>query len=265
MKIIKLILFKIKKELNKKEDSIKYVISDLDGDNEKSFSSIEELIDHIDNNYIIDSKVCDIKLSRILYFKYLLKDINNRCLTISHPSSFEDIKERVCKFSNRFYICCFSKTTDSKDEYAWWKIYGQVPNDKFDNIKIRITVKADELIKNILDKGCINFIYYFGDIKYINDKKERNEDDIKDFFQKDDSFFFENEFRVLVDCKCENDNRIKRDENNIPYFLELPINIDLYRKIKLDNDKYSFNPYKSIEERDKNAIKYLLKEAQEKI
>ena len=254
--------FKIKKELNKKDDSIKYIISDLEGNNEKSFFSIEEIIDHIDNNYIIDSKVSDISLSRILYFKYLLKDINNRCLTIAHPSSFEDIKERVCKFSNKFYICCFSKTTDSKDEYAWWKIYGQVPNDKFDNIKIRITVKANELIKNILDKGCVNFVYYFGDIKY---KKAKNEDDIKDFFQKDDSFFFENEFRVLVDCKCENDNRIKRDENNIPYFLELPINIDLYRKIKLDNDKYSFNPYKSIEERDKNAVKYLVKEAQDKI
>ena len=257
--------FKIKKELNKKDDSIKYIISDLDGDNEESFFSIEEIIDHIDNNYIIDSKVSDISLSRILYFKYLLKDINNRCLTIAHPTSFEYIKERVCKFSNKFYICCFSKTTDSKDEYAWWKIYGQVPNDKFDNIKIRITVKANELIKNILDKGCVNFVYYFGDIKYIKNKKEKNEDDIKDFFQKDDSFFFENEFRVLVDCKCENDNRIKRDENNIPYFLELPINIDLYRKIKLDNDKYSFNPYKSIEERDKNAVKYLLKEAQDKI
>ena len=257
--------FKIKKELNKKNDSIKYIISDLEGNNEKSFFSIEEIIEHIDNNYIIDSKVSDISLSRILYFKYLLKDINNRCLTIAHPSSFEDIKERVCKFSNKFYICCFSKTTDSKDEYAWWKIYGQVPNDKFDNTKIRITVKANELIKNILDKGCVNFVYYFGDIKYIKNKKEKNEDDIKDFFQKDDSFFFENEFRVLVDCKCKNDNRIKRDENNIPYFLELPINIDLYRKIKLDNDKYSFNPYKSIEERDKNAVKYLLKEAQDKI
>ena len=257
--------FKIKKELNKKDDSIKYIISDLEGDNEESFFSIEKIIDHIDNNYIIDSKVSDISLSRILYFKYLLKDINSRCLTIAHPSSFEDIKERVCKFSNKFYICCFTKTTDSKDEYAWWKIYGQVPNDKFDNIKIRITVKANELIKNILDKGCVNFVYYFGDIKYIKNKKEKNEDDIKDFFQKDDSFFFENEFRVLVDCKCENDNRIKRDENNIPYFLELPINIDLYRKIKLDNDKYSFNPYKSIEERDKNAVKYLLKEAQDKI
>lgn len=260
-----IIPFKIRKELNKKDNSIKYIISDLEGNNEKSFFSIEEIIDHIDNNYIIDSKVSDISLSRILYFKYLLKDINNRCLTIAHPSSFEDIKERVCKFSNKFYICCFSKTTDSKDEYAWWKIYGQVPNDKFDNIKIRITVKANELIKNILDKGCVNFVYYFGDIKYIKNKKEKNEDDIKDFFQKDDSFFFENEFRVLVDCKCENDNRIKRDENNIPYFLELPINIDLYRKIKLDNDKYSFNPYKSIEERDKNAVKYLLKEAQDKI
>ena len=105
----------------------------------------------------------------------------------------------------------------------------------------------------------MNFVYYFGDIKYIKNKKEKDEDDIKDFFQKDDSFFFENEFRVLVDCKCENDNRIKRDENNIPYFLELPINIDLYREIKLDNDKCSFNPYKSIEERDKNAVKYLLK------
>ena len=38
----------------------------------------------------------------------------------------------------------------------------------------------------------------------------------------------------------------------------------LYRVMTLD-DKYSFNPYKSPEERDKNAVKYLLKEAQDKI
>lgn len=260
-----IIPFKIRKELNKKDNSIKYIISNLNGNDEKIFDSIENIIDYINNKYIKDEDISNIYLSRILYFKYLLKDINNRCLTIAHPSSFEDIKERVCKFSDKLYICCFSKTdiTDTKDAYALWKIYGQVIDNKFENIKIRITLKISELIKNILDKGCVNFIYYFGDIDYTKDKDKYNIQD-KDFFQKDDSFFFENEFRILVDCKCENDNRVKRDSNNLPYLLELPINVNLYRMITLDN-KYSFNPYKIMEERDKNAVKYLLKEAQDKI
>ena len=95
------------------------------------------------------------------------------------------------------------------------------------------------------------------------DKKEKNEN-IKDFFEKSNSFQFEKEFRVLVDCKCRNDNRIKRDCNNIPYLLELPINSEVYKNITIDNE-LSFDPYKNLEDKHKNVVKYLLKEAQDKI
>ena len=249
--------FKIKKELNKKDDSIKYIISDLEGDNEESFFSIEKIIDHIDNNYIIDSKVSDISLSRILYFKYLLKDINNRCLTIAHPSSFEHIKERVCKFSNKFYICCFSKTTDSKDEYAWWKIYGQVPNDKFENIKIRINFNKRNLIKNLLKDKNSDYIYYFGDIDYSMPKDNNKANtEIKDFFYKSYAFKFEDEFRVLIKCKNSNDKNIIYNNKNEPHLLKLPVNINLYRSIKVN--KNSFNPYKHLKINTKTKIKDIL-------
>lgn len=205
----------------------------------------------------------DSKVSRILKFQYLLNDIKNNILTISHPYNFEDKNESIYEFFNKVYIGCFSKTIDMENDYAWWNTYGDLLDNSFNNIKVRIIFKKRELLNSILSLKNETFEYYFGDIEYIKGKENNKE--IKDFFEKSSSFQLENEFRIIIKCKNENDNRIKRDSNNLPYLLELPINIDLYRKIKLDNDKYSFNPYKSIEERDKNAVKYLLKEAQDKI
>lgn len=205
----------------------------------------------------------DSKVSRILKFQYLLNDIKNNILTISHPYNFEDKNESIYEFFNKVYIGCFSKTIDMENDYAWWNTYGDLLDNSFNNIKVRIIFKKRELLNSILSLKNETFEYYFGDIEYIKGKENNKE--IKDFFEKSSSFQLENEFRIIIKCKNENDNRIKRDSNNLPYLLELPINIDLYIKIKLDNDKYSFNPYKSIEERDKNAVKYLLKEAQDKI
>lgn len=71
-------------------------------------------------------------------------------------------------------------------------------DDSLDNIKVRIIFNKKDLLKNILLKKDKNFEYYFGDIQYIGNKKEKN-GDIKDFFEKDKSFQFEDEFRVLIE------------------------------------------------------------------
>ncbi len=95
-------------------------------------------------------------------------------------------------------MVCFSNTTGKENAYAWWNIYGMTTGDSLDNIKVRIIFNKKDLLKNILLKKDKNFEYYFGYIKYIKDKKEKNEN-IKDFFEKDKSFQFEDEFRVLIE------------------------------------------------------------------
>ncbi|WP_302272807.1 hypothetical protein [Brachyspira aalborgi] len=227
-------------------------------DNSIVLDNIDDIDDLVKRLFLID-----FKLSRILKFQYLLNDIKNSVLTISHPYVFEDKNEYLYNLENKTYIACFSNTTDNKNAYAWWKIYGITPDDNLHNIKVRMLISKRDLLKNILLKKDKNFEYYFGYIKYIKDKKEKNEN-IKDFFEKSNSFQFEKEFRVLVDCKCRNDNRIKRDCNNIPYLLELPINSEVYKNITIDNE-LSFDPYKNLEDKHKNMVKYLLKEAQDKI
>lgn len=227
-------------------------------DNSIVLDNIDDIDDLVKRLFLID-----FKLSRILKFQYLLNDIKNSVLTISHPYVFEDKNECLYNLENKTYIACFSNTTDNKNAYAWWKIYGITPDDNLHNIKVRMLISKRDLLKNILLKKDKNFEYYFGYIKYIKDKKEKNEN-IKDFFEKSNSFQFEKEFRVLVDCKCRNDNRIKRDCNNIPYLLELPINSEVYKNITIDNE-LSFDPYKNLEDKHKNMVKYLLKEAQDKI
>lgn len=227
-------------------------------DNSIILDDIDDIDDLVNRLFPID-----FNLSRILKFQYLLNDIKNSVLTISHPYVFEDKNECLYNLENKTYIACFSNTTDNKNAYAWWKIYGITPDDNLHNIKVRMLISKRDLLKNILLKKDKNFEYYFGYIKYIKDKKEKNEN-IKDFFEKSNSFQFEKEFRVLVDCKCRNDYRIKRDCNNIPYLLELPINSEVYKNITIDNE-LSFDPYKNLEDKHKNVVKYLLKEAQDKI
>ena len=225
------------------ENKLKFETDDID-------NLVERLIPGDFNN-----------ITRILYFKYLLDDINNNSLTLSHPYNFEDTNEGKYELSNKVYIVCFSNTIDKKNSYAWWKVYGNTSNYSLDKIKVRILINKKDLLKNILLKKDKNFEYYFGDMYYKKDKKPNTiNKNIKDFFEKSKDFEFENEFRVLV--KCIGIDKIPDDKYKI--FLKLDIDNRLYKNIKLENE-LSFNPYINLENKHKDAIKYLLKESQDKI
>ncbi|MEI0531369.1 hypothetical protein R4I97_07400 [Brachyspira pilosicoli] len=236
-----------------------YCVYDLKTDSKLiEINDITTLVD-----YLIVDNGCNI--SRILYFKYLIKDIKEKRLTISHPYNFEDNNENMYSLDEKVYMCCFSNTVDSENSYANWKIYGTSYSDDVDNIKVRILVNKKDLIKNILKIKDDNYIYYFGNILYdkLKDPKNVNQH-IYDFFIKNDAFKFENEFRVLIECVNKDDSNILRNDNDIPNFLRLPICNILYKNITLNNES-SFNPYRNILDKDKEAIKFLLKEQQDKI
>lgn len=180
-----------------------------------SYANIDDLV-----NYLVPNPTNEV--SRILYFKYLIKDIKNRILTIAHPYLFEDVNENKYGLDKKIFISCFNKTIDLKNSYANWKIYGQTIDDKNENIKVKIFFNKRKLIRNILINKNEDFIYYFGDIQYGENYITPNKN-IKDFFYKNNAFEFEDEFRVLIECKNKSDRRIKNDYRNKPCLLELPI------------------------------------------
>lgn len=204
----------------------------------------------------------DNEVSRILPFDYLLKDIKNKTITISSPKNFEDPNENLYNSEDKIYIICFSRTIDEDNAYAWWKIYGQIPNDKndkFENIKIRINFNKRNLIKNLLKDKNSDYIYYFGDIDYSMPKDNNKANiEIKDFFYKSYAFKFEDEFRILIKCKNNNDKNIIYNNKNEPYLLKLPVNNNLYSNKSIKISKNSFNPYKYIRKNTKIKIKDIL-------
>lgn len=210
----------------------------------------------------------DFKLSRILKFQYLLNDIKNSVLTISHPYVFEDKNEGDYELAKKVYIGCFSKTVDENNAYAWWKVYDKYDtlDNGLDNIKVRMLISKIDLLKGILLSMSKDFKYYCGDIDYIDNKKPNIVNkEIIDFFEKSNSFQFEREFRVLVEYTGTTeipDN--KYSDTQYKLFLKLSVDNMLCKNITLE-DTLSFNPYKSIECKHKNAVKYLLKEMQDKI
>lgn len=233
-----------------------YFVYDLENNFRFETNDIDDLVKRLVPNDFNN-------VSRILKFQYLLNDINNKTITMSHPYIFEDKNECLYSLDKKVYMACFSKTIDKDNAYAWWKIYGITPDDNLENIKVRIIFNKRDLLKNILLKKDKNFEYYFGDIKYIGDKKEKN-DDIKDFFEKSTSFKFEREFRILI--KYIGIDEIPNDKYNDKYkiFFKLDLDNKLYKSITLDN-KLSFDPYRNLEGKHKEAIKHILKEAQDKI
>ena len=197
-----------------------YFVYDLENNFRFETNDIDDLVKRLVPNDFNN-------VSRILKFQYLLNDINNETLTMSHPYIFEDKNECLYSLDKKVYMACFSKTIDKDNAYAWWKIYGITPDDNLENIKVRIIFNKRDLLKNILLKKDKNFEYYFGDIKYIGDKKEKN-DDIKDFFEKSTSFKFEREFRILI--KYIGIDEIPNDKYNDKY--------KIFFKLDLDNKLY---------------------------
>ncbi|CRF34214.1 putative uncharacterized protein [Brachyspira suanatina] len=208
------------------------------------------------------------EVSKILYFKYLLKDMENGVMTFSHPYTYEDHNEKLYDINSKIYISCFSKTVNTNNVYAMWKIYGYTEND--DIIKVRITFNKRILIKSILERFVNNAVYYIGDIEYDPNKNITNvNDDIKDFFYKSDAFQFENEFRILVDCNnvqyIDRNTEFEKDiVKDMPVYLQLPISKEIYKTINLYSD-YSFNPYKNIDEKYRKDNQDILKKKQNKI
>lgn len=202
-------------------------------------------------------------VSRILKFQYLLNDINDGTLTMSHPYIFEDEKESIYGLENKVYMACFSNTTGKENAYAWWNIYGMTTDDSLDNIKVRIIFNKKDLLKNILLKKDKNFAYYFGNIKYKGDKKENNKE-VKDFFKKSNSFQFEDEFRVLIEYIGTDEIPNNKYSDKYKIFFKLNIDGKLYKDIT-SKDRLYFDEYKSLKEKYKNAVEYFLKKAQDKI
>lgn len=172
------------------------------------------------------------------------------------------------ELAKKVYIGCFSKTVDEDNAYAWWKVYDKDDTlyNGLDNIKVRMLISKRDLLKNILLKKDKNFAYYFGDIDYIDNKKPNIVNkEIKDFFEKSNSFQFEREFRVLVEYIGTTEIPDgKYSDTQYKLFLKLSVNNMLCKNITLE-DTLSSNPYRSIECKHKNAVKYLLKETQDKI
>ena len=233
-----------------------YFVYDLENNFRFETNDIDDLVKRLVPNDFNN-------VSRILKFQYLLNDINNKTITMSHPYIFEDKNECLYSLDKKVYMACFSKTIDKDNAYAWWKIYGITPDNSLENIKVRIIFNKRDLLKNILLKKDKNFEYYFGDMKYIGDKKEKN-DDIKDFFEKSTSFKFEREFRILIKYIGTDEIPNNKYSDKYKIFFKLDLDNKLYKSITLDNELY-FDPYRNLEDKHKDAIKHILKEAQDKI
>ena len=233
-----------------------YFVYDLENNFRFETNDIDDLVKRLVPNDFNN-------VSRILKFQYLLNDINNKTITMSHPYIFEDKNECLYSLDKKVYMACFSKTIDKDNAYAWWKIYGITPDNSLENIKVRIIFNKRDLLKNILLKKDKNFEYYFGDMKYIGDKKEKN-DDIKDFFEKSTSFKFEREFRILIKYIGTDEIPNNKYSDKYKIFFKLDLDNKLYKSITLENELY-FDPYRNLEDKHKDAIKHILKEAQDKI
>lgn len=115
----------------------KYFIENEYGD-KISYNNLEKLVKDLNNRFNKTAKI-----SRILEFEHLVKDIENRCITMSHPYLFEDDNENKYGINNKLYISCFSYSIGIKNAYAWWKIYGN-------KTKFRMTIDIKDFIKSII-------------------------------------------------------------------------------------------------------------------
>lgn len=237
------------------KENDKYIIENknkntMDYDTKKE--CIEEIISRISINYKY--------VSRILEFEHLIKDIENKCITMSHPYLFEDDNENVYSINERLYISCFSYTTANTNAYAWWKIYGS-------KTKFRMTIDIRSFINSvisILDNN--NFEIYLGSLEYKQDLQEENKVDW-DFFDKREDFMFENELRLMVRIKNNFDNNNAIHINGLPVLCKFTLsNFDIYKNMSLKKKDIIFHPYdKTLLEKDKKAMLSILKNEVEKL
>ena len=82
-------------KIYKNKYSLGYVIENEQGD-KKEYNNLDKLIEELNNRFNKTAKI-----SRILEFEHLIKDIKNRCITMSHPYLFEDENENQYDINNK--------------------------------------------------------------------------------------------------------------------------------------------------------------------
>lgn len=256
-------------KIYKDQSSLEYIIEPKQGDIKKC-NNLDTLIQNLNSRFNKTAKI-----SRILEFEHLVKDIENRCITMSHPYLFEDENENQYDINNKLYISCFSYTSDKENEYAWWKIYGS-------KTKFRMIINVADFIKSItsiLDNNK-NIEIYIGSLDYENDKNtyiEENKNEW-DFFYKRKDFKFENELRIMLKINFiieDNDEIIKIiNKNGLPILCTVKLqDLSIYKNINIDEKNYEnnkdnaiFHPYdKTLLDKDKKAMLNILKQLKNNI
>lgn len=251
------------------KDSLKYIIQFEEKEEEEiDFNKKDEILEYL--NKIFNKKG---KISRILEFKYLVGDIENRCITMSHPYLFEDENENQYDINNKLYISCFSYTSDKKNAYAWWKIYGS-------KTKFRIIIDINDFIKSIISilENNKDIAIYIGSLEYKKDIKMEENKNEWDFFKKRNDFEFENELRVMlkINSKIEDDDEIIKisDVNGLPILCSIKLqDLSIYKNINTDEKNFKnnednaiFHPYdKTLLDKDKKAMLSILNQLKNNI
>ncbi|MEI0611871.1 hypothetical protein [Brachyspira pilosicoli] len=204
--------------------------------------------------YILNKFNASYNISRLFEFEYLIKDMKEKIITLSHPYLFEDELENNYSTNKKLFISCFSYSTGHQNAYAWWKIYGS-------RTKFRMTVDIESFLRSIISilRNQNNIEIYLGSIEYlmehqINRKKNTNE---WDFFEKRNDFEFENELRVMIKI-ISNTNKSKVDVvKGLPVLGRFKLdNFDIYKNMSTNMKDIIFHPYdKTLLKKDKIAMK----------
>ncbi|WP_239649082.1 hypothetical protein [Brachyspira hyodysenteriae] len=238
-----------------------YFIENKHGD-KTSYDNLEKLLQNLNNRFNKTAKI-----SRILEFEHLVKDIENRCITMSHPYLFEDDNENQYDIKNKLYISCFSYSIGNENAYAWWKIYGS-------KTKFRMTIDIKDFIKSIMSiLYNHNVEIYLGSLYYMDKEKIKSKNEnVWDFFDKRNDFKFENELRLIIEINNEiknTDSGSIKIENikGLPILCSFPIKeLDMYKNMSTDEKDIIFHPYdKTLLYKDKKAMLSILEELKSKI
>lgn len=204
--------------------------------------------------YILNKFDTSYNVSRLFEFEYLIKDMKEKIITLSHPYLFEDELENNYSTNKKLFISCFSYSTGHQNAYAWWKIYGS-------RTKFRMTVDIESFLRSIISilRNQNNIEIYLGSIEYlmdhqINRKKNTNE---WDFFEKRNDFEFENELRVMIKI-ISNTKKSKVDIlKGLPVLGRFKLdNFDIYKNMSINMKDIIFHPYdKTLLKKDKIAMK----------
>lgn len=238
-----------------------YFIENKHGD-KTSYDNLEKLLQNLNNRFNKTAKI-----SRILEFEHLVKDIENRCITMSHPYLFEYDNENQYDIKNKLYISCFSYSIGNENAYAWWKIYGS-------KTKFRMTIDIKDFIKSIMSiLYNHNVEIYLGSLYYMDKEKIKSKNEnVWDFFDKRNDFKFENELRLIIEINNEiknTDSGSIKIENikGLPILCSFPIKeLDMYKNMSTDEKDIIFHPYdKTLLYKDKKAMLSILEELKSKI